>query len=134
MVLLAFEPIEGPTGGWLGYWERFKINWQRLACYWGGGIIIGVGTLCVRNWLLGGDFLFAQMENHPRFQGEGVFPLAHIYTIVSGNDWPNLPSISGIVMTLGALVALVALVWRHKSFMKSSCFLSSLDIVSESIS
>ena len=28
MVILTFEPIEGPTGGWKGYWERFKINWQ----------------------------------------------------------------------------------------------------------
>lgn len=125
MVILTFEPIEGPTGGWKGYWERFKINWQRLAWYWGGGIIIGVGTLCVRNWLLGGDFNFAQTSGHPRFNEEGVSPLANFYTILTGNDWPNLPSLSGVTMTLGALVALVVLVWRHKSFLNFPLGLST---------
>lgn len=56
MVLLTFEPIEGPTGGWLGYWERFKINWQRLACYWGGG-----------NNYWGGDALCAKLAFGGRF-------------------------------------------------------------------
>ena len=30
LAFLAFEPAEGPTGGWRGYWDRIKLHWQRL--------------------------------------------------------------------------------------------------------
>ena len=39
LAFLALEPIDGPTGDWKGYWDRFKLQSKVFACYWGGGIL-----------------------------------------------------------------------------------------------
>jgi hypothetical protein len=110
LAFLALEPVEGLTGGWQEYWERFKLHWQRIALYWGGGIL-SVLLICYRNWFLGGPF-FPADTRHPSFIGE--FERGKFYLILTGDEWPAFPSISGIVVTLGVFVALLALVWRPK--------------------
>lgn len=110
LAFLAFEPIKGPTGGWKGYWERLKLHWDRLAFYWGGGILSLV-ILCYRNWWLGGSF-FPFDKSHPNLamvHGRGKF-----YEVLTGVPWPAFPPISGVVIALGTLIALLALVWRPK--------------------
>ena len=113
IALLTLEPVKGPTGGWKEYWERFKIGWHRLAYYWTGGIVIGVGLVCWRNWVLEAGFFIAG-KGHPRFEDEGVTPLWHFYEIITGNNWPIPMSISAYFLASGLFVALLALVWRPK--------------------
>jgi hypothetical protein len=111
LAFLALEPVDGLTGGWNGYWERFKLHWRRIVFYWGGGIL-SVLLICYRNWYLGGDFYPAAVQ-HPNFVGD--FVRGKFYLILTGNEWPAFPSISGIIISLGVFVALFALVWRPKA-------------------
>jgi len=112
LALLTIEPIEGPTGAWKHYWGRFKIGWRRLAYFWTGGIVIGIGLLCWRNWVLGGSF-FVTGKGHPHI-ADGGNPLWNFYEIISGNTWPIPMSLSAYHLALGLFVALFALVWRPK--------------------
>ena len=113
LAFIALEPVEGLTGGWQEYWERFKLHWQRIALYWGGGIL-SVLLICYRNWFLGGAF-FPTNTQHPNFFE--VYEKAKFYLILTGDEWPVFPSISGIVVTLGVFMALLALVWRPKALL-----------------
>jgi hypothetical protein len=122
LAFLALEPVEGLTGGWQGYWERFKLHWRQIALYWGGGIL-SVLLICYRNWFLGGAF-FPTDTQHPNFFE--VYEKAKFYLILTGDEWPVFPSISGIVVTLGVFMALLALVWRPKTL---SNFPLSLGII-----
>ena len=121
LAFLAFEPVEGPTGGWRGYWERLKLHWDRLALYWGGGIG-SVLLLCYRNWWVGGDF-YPIDSHHPNLIGD--LERGDFYQILTGNAWPTFPSISGIVVTIGTFIALLALIWRPKVL---QCFPLSLGV------
>lgn len=113
LAFLALEPVDGPTGGWKGYWERFLRQWRTFAVYWGVGII-SVLMICYRNWLLGGHF-YPTVVGHPNFRPMGFSDQINaLYIVVAGNTLPNLPSISGFVTAFGAFIALVALVWRPK--------------------
>ena len=113
MVLLAFEPIEGPTGGWKGYWDRIKLRWGHLTIYWGGGIL-SVLAMCFRNWWLGGDFFPA--GSFAITSATGVYPLPEysFYTILMGNTWHYFPTIPSIFLVSGTFIALTALAWRPK--------------------
>ena len=108
LAFLALESADGLKREWNGYWERFKLNWQLVAMYWGGGIL-SVLLICYRNWYLGGGF-FPASTQHPNFVG--AYERGKFYLILTGNEWPTFPSISGILVSLGVFVALVALVWR----------------------
>jgi hypothetical protein len=110
LAFLSLEPVTGLTGNWKEYWERFKLHWQPMAFYWGGGIL-SVILICYRNWILGGEFYPTDVQ-HPNFIGE--FERGKFYLILTGDEWPIFPSISGIVATLGVFMALLALVWRPK--------------------
>jgi len=113
LAILIIEPIEGPTGGWKGYWERFKIRRQRLAYYWGGGLYLGIGLLCLRNWFIGAGVRFTGTSpnlGHNDF----ITPLKGIYLVLTGYLWPQFPSIAGMVMTLGTFIGFLALVWSCK--------------------
>jgi hypothetical protein len=123
LAVLTLEPIEGPTGAWKGYWDRFKINWQRMVYYWSGGIVIGVGLICWRNWLLGSDFYFVG-TGHPHVGNAMVLPFSNFYTIITGNTWPIFPSISAFFLASGLLVAILALVWRPKPLLNFPLSLS----------
>lgn len=112
LAFLALEP-EGSTGGWKGYWDRFKLYWKPITWYWGAGIL-SILLLCFRNWLMGAGFVLAHMESgtsglHKIFTA----PISY-YLIITGNDWPAFPSIAGFVVTIGVFAALLALVWRPK--------------------
>ena len=110
LVFLALEPVDRITGAWKGYWERFKLNWQPVAMYWGGGIL-SVLLICYRNWHLGGGF-FPASTQHPNFVGD--YERGKFYLILTGDEWPTFPSISGVLVSLGVFLALLALVWRPK--------------------
>ena len=110
LAFLALEPVEGPTGGWKDYWDRFKLKWKIFAVFWGGGIL-SVLLISFRNWWLGGAFFPADTQ-HPNFVGD--YERGNYYFILTGNEWPIFPSISGIAVTLGVFVALLALFWRPK--------------------
>ena len=111
LAIFAIEPVSGATGGWIEYWKRTKLYWRRIVLYWGGGIF-SVLMLCYRNWYLGGGF-FPANPSHPNFT-TGELQRGKYYLILTGNEWPNFPSIAGIVVALGVFVALFALVWRPK--------------------
>lgn len=110
LAFLALESADGLKREWNGYWERFKLHWRRILLYWGGGIL-SVLLICYRNWYLGGEF-FPTGTKHPNFTGD--FERGKFYLILTGNEWPTFPSITGILVSLGVFVALVALVWRPK--------------------
>ena len=113
LAFLALEPVDGPTGGWKGYWERFLLQWRTFAVYWGVGIT-SVLMICYRNWLVGGHF-YPTMLRHPNFRPMGFSDQINaLYIVVAGNTLPNLPSISGFVTAFGTCIALAALVWRPK--------------------
>jgi hypothetical protein len=113
LALFAFEPVSGPTGGWKGYWDRIKANWQRLAVFWGGGIL-SVLAICFRNWWLGGDFYPAGPSAVGTAIGLYPLPETSFYTILTGDHWNVLPSISSIILIPGTFAAWIALVWRPK--------------------
>ena len=108
IAFLILEPVDGPTGGWKGYWDRFKLRWDRLTLYWAGGIL-SILALCFRHWWLGEAF-FVTSLNHPNYG----MPKGNYYLILTGNEWPIFPSISGFVVTIGVFVGLLVLFWRPK--------------------
>lgn len=113
LAFLALEPIEGPTGGWKGYWERLR--WKPLIVYWGGGII-SVLLIWFRNWWVGGDFYFTQL-NHPNLDTTLSSPFPEsFYIILTGNTWPTFPNLSGFVVTFGTVMGLLAMVSRSRIF------------------
>ncbi len=114
LAFLLLEPVDGPTGGWKGYWDRFQLQWRKLSAYWGLGIA-SVLIICFRNWWLGGAFYPTSVGNpifiisanrSPFFEG--------MYTILAGNYWPITPSMPSIVLVSGTIIALTALVWCPK--------------------
>lgn len=60
----------------------------------------------------GGGAFFPADTQHPNFVGD--YERGNYYFILTGNEWPIFPSISGIAVTLGVFVALLALFWRPK--------------------
>jgi hypothetical protein len=115
LAFLALEPVEGVTEGWKRYWERFKLRWKTLALYWGGGII-SVLLVWFRNWWVGGDFYFTQL-NHPNFDVTTSSPFpGSFYIILTGNVWPTFPNLAGFVVTVGTTMGLLAMVWRIRIF------------------
>ena len=109
LAFLMLEPVDGPTGGWKGYWDRLQFHWQKILVYWGLGIS-SVLLLCFRNWWLGG--VFFPSGNFGNWSG--TYETGQYYLILTGNLWPHFPSISGFAVTLGVFVALLALIWRPK--------------------
>lgn len=122
LAILLYEPMEGPTDWWNGYWKRFKINWTPLAWFWGEGIL-SVFLICFRNWWLGGGFKPMQNwdnETHTSYD----FEPESLYVMLAGQSWPPFPAISGYIITLGVLIALFALVKRSKLFLNFPLSLS----------
>ncbi|MBT3508725.1 MAG: hypothetical protein HN472_04170 [Nitrospina sp.] len=113
LAFLVLEPIEGPTGGWKGYWDRFKLRSSRMMLYWGGGVL-SVLAICFRNWWLGGAFYPADVQ-HPNFVDD--LDRGFYYWILTGSYWPNVPSISGLLVISGVFIAVLALVWRFKAIL-----------------
>jgi hypothetical protein len=118
LAFLTLEPINGPTGGWKGYWVRFRLRWRPLTWYWTGGLVIGVFGLCLRNWFLGVGFWFADSESIANYAGSAMPSMSMevpkmFYLILTGASWPILPSISAYIMIFGTFSAFVAL-WRPK--------------------
>jgi len=113
LAFLLLEPVKGPTGGWKGYWHRFQLQWNKVAIYWGFGII-SVLILSFRNWLVGGAFFVANIK-HGNFIRENL-DRGDFFLIITGKHWGQLPSISGFFVALGVFVSLLALFWRPKSF------------------
>ena len=114
LAFLLIEPMDGKTGYWKDYWNRFKLLWGRIACYWAGGII-SVFLICIRNWWLGGDF-YPTNIGHPNLR-ESFENYSHIggfYLILAGKPWPAFPQIAGFTMTIGTFIGLLALAWRPK--------------------
>ena len=114
IAFLALEPVEGPTNGWRGYWDRFKLNWKVFAVYWGAGIL-SVLALCFRNWWLVGVF-FPTSKAHTNidFSTYDTFPDS-IYTVLTGKFLPAFPGLPGYMVMLGVIVALLAMVWRPRA-------------------
>jgi hypothetical protein len=110
LVFLLLEPVDGPTGGWKGYWDRFQLQWKRFSLYWGLGIF-SVLLISFRNWWIGGSFFVASL-NHGNFTRD--LDRGNYYLILTGNGWGNFPGIAGFIMTIGVLVALLALIWSPK--------------------
>ena len=116
LAFLVLEPVEGPTGGWKGYWGRFQLQWRNFVIYWGLGIS-SVLAVCFRNWWLGGAF-YPSDKNAAIYaiSAQGSPLTSSVYTILAANAWPNPPSIMlSIVLTSGTILALIALMWRPKS-------------------
>jgi hypothetical protein len=113
LAFLALEPVEGPTGGWKGYWERFQSHWRKFAIYWGFGIT-SVLLICFRNWWLGGSF-FITTTDHPNLDLAKYSPFPDsIYIVLSGKILPAFPGVFGFIVISGVFIALLALVWRPK--------------------
>jgi hypothetical protein len=121
LAFLTFEPVERTTGAWKEYWERCKLGWKRLAIYWGGGII-SILLLSYRNSWIGGDFFITKLNAHPIFEENplgGTLPSpfpGSLYNVITGNAWPALPSITGLIMAAGAFIGILAMIWRPKLF------------------
>jgi len=113
LAFLLLEPMEGPTGGWKGYWDRFQLQWKRFSLYWGLGIF-SVLLISFRNWWLGGSFFVAD-TGHGNFTRD--LDRGNYYLILTGNEWGHFPGIAGFIMVLGVLVALLVLIWRPKSLL-----------------
>jgi hypothetical protein len=111
LVFLALEPIEGPTGDWKEYWDRFKLQWKIFAWYWGGGIL-SVLLICFRHWWLKGVF-YPTIKTHPNLDlaTHSPFP-GSLYLVITGKPWPSYPGMLGIILTIGVIVALLSLVRR----------------------
>jgi hypothetical protein len=116
LVFLTLEPVSGSTGGWKGYWDRFKLRWKGLFCYWGMGIL-SMLALCLRNWFIGAGFVLYHSTGNTIGFGSLVPTLKSFYIILTGINWPNFPSISGVIISLGTFLGLIALVWHRKSFL-----------------
>jgi hypothetical protein len=111
LAFLALEPIDGPTGGWKGYWDRFKLRWSRVTLYWAGGIL-SILAICSRHWWLGEAF-YVTSTKHPNYG----MPKGFFYWILTGSYWPNVPSMSGLIVISGVFLAILALVWRFKAIL-----------------
>ena len=114
LAFIALEPLEGSTGGWKGYWDRFKLYWKSITWYWVAGIL-SILVLCFRNWLMGAGFILVSTapgtsDFHNIFVAGETY-----YLVLTGNNWPIFPSIAGFVVTIGAFAALLALVWRPRA-------------------
>ena len=115
LAFLALEPIKGSTGGWKGYWHRFQSRWPQISWYWAGGMIFGIGTLCLRNYVIGVGFVFADTSIRTIAGEERIISIFETYyMIITGDLWPVFPSIAGIVTILGVFGAFLALIWRPK--------------------
>ena len=104
LALFLYEPMQGLTGGWKGYWNRFKLNWQPLAWFFGGGVL-SVFLICFRNKWLGGDFKPSQgwdMDEHVK----NYFEPDAIYVVLATKVWPALPNFPGIIMISGVFIAI----------------------------
>lgn len=115
LVFLAYEPLQGATGGWQGYWDRIQLHWERLAWYWGGGIL-SVLAVCFRNWWLGGDF-YPTSTTNPIFRvSTGITIHKAVYSILSAKEWPDFPpALTSLILIPGTFAAFIALFWRPKS-------------------
>jgi hypothetical protein len=122
LAFLLLEPMEGPTGGWKGYLDRFQLQWKRFSLYWGLGIF-SVLLISFRNWWLGGSFFVAD-TGHGNFTRD--LDRGNYYLLLTGKHWGHFPTIAGFIITLGVLVALISLVWRSKAL---SDFPLSLGII-----
>ena len=91
-----------------------SILYGRFLLFFGGGVFLVycyyLFVICRKGWL-GGAFFPADTQ-HPNFVGD--YERGNYYFILTGNEWPIFPSISGIAVTLGVFVALLALFWRPK--------------------
>jgi hypothetical protein len=115
LVFLVLEPVEESTGTWKAYWDRFTLHWRVFAWYWGAGIL-SVLLVCLRNWWVGDVFNVTHM-GHPNLGGTSASPFpGSFYIVLTGNVWPTFPSMSGFIVTFGALIALFALVCQKKAF------------------
>jgi hypothetical protein len=111
LAFLSLEPIQGATGDWKGYWDRFKLQWKVFAWYWGVGVL-SVLLICFRNWWLGGAF-YPTIKSHPNLDLDYYSPFpGSLYIVLTGKSWPAFPGMLGIIVTIGVIVALLALVWR----------------------
>jgi hypothetical protein len=116
LAFLYLEPVTGARGGWMKYWERFKYNWRVVAIYWAGGLFFGVFLLCLRNWFIGVGFRLSGPS--PNFgDSDLIMLLKSFYLLLTGNMWPHFPSIAGLVISFGTLVAVMSLVMRGKLFL-----------------
>jgi hypothetical protein len=115
LAFLVLEPVDGITNSWKGYWDRFKLRWKQFTLYWVGGIT-SVLLIWFRNWWVGGDFYFTQL-NHPNLNTtlSSPFP-GSFYIILTGNVWPTFPNLAGFIVTIGTVLGLLAIVWRPKIF------------------
>ena len=117
LAFLTLEPVSGPTDGWGGYWYRFKLRWKGLFWYWGIGIL-SMLALCLRNWLMGAGFvLFHGTGSMSGFGGDHIRMLKMYYILLTGVTWPHFPPLSGVVISLGTFLGLIALVRYRKSFL-----------------
>jgi len=115
LAFLTLEPIDGSTGDWKGYWNRFKLQWKVFAWYWGGGVL-SVLLLCFRHWWLGGTF-YPTVKWHPNLDlvTHSPFPDS-LYIVLTGKSWPAFPGMLGIIVTIGVIVALLSLARRQNAF------------------
>ena len=115
LAFLALEPIHGPTGGWKGYWDRFKLQWRVFVWYWGGGML-SVLLICFRNWWLDGAF-YPTVKWHPNLDlvTHSPFPDS-LYIVLTGKSWPAFPGMLGIIVTIGVIMALLSLARRQNAF------------------
>ena len=113
LVFFIIEPTHGTTKEvWRTYWEQVQIHWKRGFTYV-EILFFGVFLLCFRNWWVAGVFGHSD-TNHPSYTGHD---LTHFYqrtkVILTGVDHGN-PSFTTFVLLSGALIALLALLWRLK--------------------
>tara|TARA_B100001123_G_scaffold378377_1_gene446441 strand:- start:1671 stop:2450 length:780 start_codon:yes stop_codon:yes gene_type:complete len=126
LAFLTLEPVSGPVGGWRDYWNRLKLRWKGLLWYWGMGIL-SMLVLCLRNWFMGAGFVLyhktPQMKGFTSVLTTGettsvsLMPLKSYYILLTGVIWPASPPISGVIISLGTFLGLVALVRYRKSFL-----------------
>jgi hypothetical protein len=116
LAFLILEPVSGPTNGWLGYWGRFKLCWKPMTWYWGMGILSTL-VIYLRHWFMGAGF---HLYLDPMYVVEPPDVLTKIkilYLILTGSHWPIMPSISGVLISMGTFLGLTALVWHRKSLL-----------------
>jgi hypothetical protein len=115
---LLIKPKEGtPLIAWKNFLQLAGNNWKFLAVYL---TTLGVGLFSVvlRNGLVGGHFGFV-LERHPNYSSSlsRVNPWNNIYLILTGKNWPTFPldtKFLTLVILPGAMLGLIALVWRPK--------------------
>jgi hypothetical protein len=112
LALMILDPARGGCAEvWKIYWDRFKSEWPRFFVYLG---ILFSGPLLVifhNGWFAGRWHLIAETHS-ALYSGEKGWNA--IYLLLAGNPWPQLPQLSGIFITFGALGAILALIWRPR--------------------